>query len=94
MHACIAAVSQGVPAVSVAYSDKFVGVMERIGVGSAVADARCLDKQEILDVVAQTFDQRNEIRRGLLKTMTRVKSTVLSLFNAEEGVRQEGTLVH
>ena len=89
MHACIAAVSQGVPAVSVAYSDKFVGVMERIGVGSAVADARRLDEQAILKVVERTFDQRDEIRRGLLETMLQVKSTVLSLFDAEDGVRQE-----
>jgi colanic acid/amylovoran biosynthesis protein WcaK/AmsJ len=94
MHACIAAVSQGVPAVSVAYSDKFVGVMERIGVGSAVADARCLDEQAILDVVERTFDLRDEIRRGLHEAMLQVKSTVLRLFNAENGVRQEGTLVH
>lgn len=94
MHACIAAVSQGVPAVAIAYSDKFIGVMEKIGVGSAVADARCLDEQAILDIVEQTFDQRDEIRRGLLETMSRVKSTVLGLLEAEDGVREEGSLVH
>src|SRR5215813_2236409 len=64
MHACIAAVSQGVPAVSIAYSDKFKGVMEKIGVGSAVADARRLDGHAILKVVERAFDQRGEIRRG------------------------------
>ena len=31
MHSCIAAVSQCVPAVSIAYSDKFIGVMATLG---------------------------------------------------------------
>jgi len=93
MHACIAAVSQGVPAVSVAYSDKFVGVMETIGVESAVADARCLKEREILAVVEQAFDRRDEIRRGLLETMRRVRIVVLNLFGADAGVRQKASLV-
>jgi len=33
MHACIAALSQGIPAVAIAYSDKFTGVMQTVGAG-------------------------------------------------------------
>jgi polysaccharide pyruvyl transferase WcaK-like protein len=94
MHACIAALSQGVPAVSVAYSDKFVGVMETIGVGSAVADARCLNEQGILSVVEQTLDRRDEIRRGLLETMLRVRSCLMSLFDGEACVCEEEMWAH
>src|ERR1035437_6945226 len=34
MHACIAALSQNIPAVAVAYSDKFLGVMDTVGAAS------------------------------------------------------------
>ena len=84
MHACIAALSQAVPAVSVAYSDKFVGVMETIGVEYAVADARRLKEDGILALVERCFDRRSEIRSGLLETITRVKSSVLGVFDSSQ----------
>lgn len=81
MHACIAAISQGVPAVSVAYSDKFVGVMETVQVESAVADARVLNNQAILSVVEECFDRRAQIRIGLLGRLAQVRACILSLLN-------------
>jgi len=94
MHACIAAVSQGVPAVSLAYSDKFVGVMGAIGAEASVADARCLSTQAILDAVDQAFDSRDEIRERLLQTMVGVRSSVLKMFDSEVCGHEEATLVH
>jgi polysaccharide pyruvyl transferase WcaK-like protein len=81
MHACIAAVSQGVPAVPVAYSDKFVGVMETINIASLVADARKMTQEEILSLVRTAFEQRESIRLSLEKTMPAVKENVLGVFN-------------
>jgi len=40
MHACIAALSQGVPTAALAYSDKTLGVFETAGVGQGVVDPR------------------------------------------------------
>ena len=40
MHACIAALSQNIPAVTIAYSKKFFGVLQTIGAESLVADPR------------------------------------------------------
>jgi len=40
MHACIAALSQGVPTAALAYSDKTLGVFETAGVGEGVVDPR------------------------------------------------------
>ena len=40
MHACIAALSQSIPAVGIAYSDKFSGVFASAGVERLVADPR------------------------------------------------------
>jgi polysaccharide pyruvyl transferase WcaK-like protein len=80
MHACIAAVSQYVPSVCVAYSDKFIGVMETLGVSSIVADARMLSIEGILALAAQSYDQRDGIRRELERRMPEVRATVLDLF--------------
>lgn len=81
MHACIAALSQNIPSVSIAYSKKFLGVMETIGVESLVADPRKLGKEEIIEVIDQAYEQRDIIKKHLEKTMPNVKETVLNLFH-------------
>ena len=80
MHACIAALSQYVPAVAIAYSDKFLGVMQTVGVGSLVADARKMSSEEILEVVNRAFDQRASLRTDLQEKMPQIKQSVLGLF--------------
>ena len=81
MHACIAALSQNIPTVSIAYSRKFIGVMETIGVAELVADPRKLDKEEIFRVIGDAYEHKTGLRGHLEKTMPRVKETVLNLFN-------------
>lgn len=81
MHACIAAVSQHIPAVSVAYSDKFLGVMETIGICSLTADARKLGRDEILKAVDQAYENRRMIAAELEARMPQVKASVLNLFH-------------
>jgi colanic acid/amylovoran biosynthesis protein len=78
MHACIAAVSQSVPAVSIAYSDKFVGVMKAVGVESLVADPRRMTVDEILAHVSSNLQGRDALQRQLLQRMPRVKRTILN----------------
>ena len=89
MHACIAAVSQNVPAVSIAYSDKFIGVMETLGVEGLVADARKMDQEEILELVSKTYEQRAQIRKQLECKMPQVRQTVLNLFDDLSGLTRE-----
>jgi polysaccharide pyruvyl transferase WcaK-like protein len=81
MHACIAALSQSAPTVSIAYSRKFIGVMQTIGVAELVADPRKLEKEEILGIIDNAFEQRASLKRHLEKTMPHVKETILNLFN-------------
>ena len=88
MHACIAAVSQAIPAVCVAYSDKFIGVMSAIGVDSIVADARALDEPQLLEFVEKALDGRAAIRERLEQRMPEVKSRVLNLFVEPSGSAQ------
>lgn len=80
MHACIAALSQCVPAVPIAYSRKFIGVMETIGVESYVADPCSLDEGAILDIIDKAFEDRAAIAEKLKSRMPGVKEQVLGLF--------------
>lgn len=85
MHACIAALSQCVPAVPIAYSRKFIGVMESIGVESYVADPCVLETGAILDIIDKAFEDRTAIAEKLRAQMPAVKKTVLNLFREIHG---------
>jgi polysaccharide pyruvyl transferase WcaK-like protein len=85
MHACIAAVSQSVPAICMAYSDKFIGVMETIGIEDIVVDARKLDKSDMLRAIGRTIDKRAEVCRLLQSRMPGVKSSVMNLLVSAKG---------
>jgi polysaccharide pyruvyl transferase WcaK-like protein len=84
MHACIAAVSQGVPAVSLAYSDKFAGVMEAMGLASLVADLRTMKPDEVLQVVRSAFEERESHRTGLIQQMPKWKKSALEILDEVE----------
>ena len=88
MHACIAAVSQCVPTVSIAYSSKFAGVMETLGAELPVADARRMDEAEILNIVDQAFERRKAIRQQLEHKVPKVKEYVLGLFDETAAARE------
>ena len=84
MHACIAALSQAVPAVGVAYSDKFAGVFATVGVPELVADPRRLDLEQMLAAVARAFDARSELRARLEATVPTVQARVMRLLDEIE----------
>lgn len=79
MHACIAALSQCVPTVAMAYSGKFLGVLKSVGMDSAVADLRCLSIEEVLALLDWHFDQRALLRTELQTRMPRVSNSVFGL---------------
>jgi polysaccharide pyruvyl transferase WcaK-like protein len=79
MHACIAALSQGVPAVGIAYSQKFAGVLGSIGVGHLVADPRQIGIDHIIAMIDKALSERAVIRSHLEKTMPDVQSQVLNV---------------
>lgn len=79
MHACIAALSQEIPAVTIAYSGKFFGVLDTIGVASLVADARELNQDQIIGVINAAFDDRERTANYLSKKVPAVRNAVLRL---------------
>jgi polysaccharide pyruvyl transferase WcaK-like protein len=65
MHATIAALSTGVPAAAVAYSDKFAGTFAEVGRADAVADARRADADGLVGTLVSSYERRHEDRVAL-----------------------------
>lgn len=80
LHACIAALSQCVPAVGIAYSRKFQGVFESVDMESCVVDARSVDREGILKKIELIFDERDKIRRHLKSIIPNTREKVLNIF--------------
>jgi len=93
MHACIAAASQCVPAVPLAYSKKFKGVFDCVGAGDLVADLRCSSRDEILKRTRTHLARRLEVSRQLQGFMKTVHAQVDQAFAlmTELPCRQEET---
>jgi polysaccharide pyruvyl transferase WcaK-like protein len=84
MHACIAALSQCVPAVGLAYSRKFAGVLDSVGGGSRVVDLRESDEPQVLAAIGQALENKSVLRRELEERMPSIKESVLNLFANDE----------
>jgi polysaccharide pyruvyl transferase WcaK-like protein len=80
MHACIAAISQHVPTVGLAYSNKFRGVFESVGMREWVIDIRGCDGNDVLLAVDRAYGCRAEVRSRLESTIPVVRDSVLGLF--------------
>ncbi|MBV8551251.1 MAG: polysaccharide pyruvyl transferase family protein [Acidobacteriaceae bacterium] len=76
MHASIGALSQNVPSVSIAYSDKFIGVMHAIGFVDLVTDPREAGQDDTLAVIEQAFEDRADLHAALAKRMPLVKEAI------------------
>ena len=80
MHACIAALSQGIPAVGVAYSKKFRGVFETVGAEDSVIDGRELNVQEAVDRALHLYADREQLRARLAVTVPAAQARLRSAF--------------
>lgn len=65
MHACIAALSQGIPTVGIAYSRKFRGVFEVIGRAEDVIDGMTIEANDAVGRVMRLFRAREVSRPSL-----------------------------
>ena len=80
MHACIAAMSQGIPTVGVAYSKKFRGVFDSIGVGDKVIDARKVDLDIAIRRVLAFFENRDDLEIDIKEKIDIAKRKVRTTF--------------
>ncbi len=80
MHACIAALSQGIPTVGVAYSRKFAGVLESVGIGHMVIDAKSLDTETAIEKVLFSYEKLTKEKKILQKKIHTVKNHIHKTF--------------
>jgi colanic acid/amylovoran biosynthesis protein len=81
MHACIAALSQCIPAVGLAYSNKFHGVMASIGVEALVVDPSVYSAEECMERIDVLFTGREKHSCMLKRSIPLVENEVLTLFS-------------
>lgn len=78
----VAALSQRIPAVGLAYSKKFSGVFESVDLGDWVADARNLSEKAILEKIELALERRDEIHEHLKDIMPEVRANILNIFKS------------
>ncbi len=86
MHATIAALSSGVPAAALAYSDKFAGTFGDLGRGAHVADARHRDAAALAGVLIASYEQRHDdrpaVRRAASHAQVRAQGQMAEILEA------------
>jgi polysaccharide pyruvyl transferase WcaK-like protein len=81
MHACIAALSQGIPTIGVAYSRKFAGVFEIVGAAEWVIDGRTATIDEALSRTAGIFSMRQANKPALEARVAAAKGELIQVFH-------------
>jgi len=76
MHACIAALTRAIPVVGLAYSGKFAGVFETVGLKDCVVDLRMFDVDEIVAHTTHIYDRRGEIAEALIHNARQARARV------------------
>jgi len=80
MHACIAALSQGIPSVGVAYSKKFKGVFETVGAAGSVIDGRECGVEEAFRRTMDLFKECDTIRPRLETKVKEARAHLCAVF--------------
>jgi polysaccharide pyruvyl transferase WcaK-like protein len=83
MHACIAAISQNVPSIALAYSNKFTGVMNSVCDAVRVVDLRQAQTYEVCKTVNDTLINCQQIRDQLERRMPEINAQIYELFRSE-----------
>ncbi len=76
MHSCIAALSQGICTVGVAYSKKFMGVFQSLGCQNLVIDGRTVTTGEAVERVIEAYETRTETAPSIQEAVSRAQRTI------------------
>lgn len=80
MHSCIAALSQGIPCVGVAYSRKFQGVFESVGMEDWVVDGREANDEEAVRRILLLYAKRDDVREKLRRNASDARERLTGVF--------------
>lgn len=79
MHACIAALSQSIPAVGIAYSKKFKGVFSSVGLPELVVETSRQTEDGLITAIGVLYDQRTVFAATLRESMPGITGQVKGL---------------
>jgi len=82
MHACIGAISMGVPTVPVAYSRKFIGIWEQYGMKDCIADAKTMSIEEIISKIDYCYTNKSKVKDTLDTELKNVKDDIDAMFES------------
>lgn len=82
MHACIAALSQAIPAVGIAYSRKFIGLYETLHCQDLVLDPRKKEEFSIISSLIQLYKQRKYLSNELKKQIPCIDQKLTVMFKS------------
>ena len=85
LHACIGALSQGIPAVGVAYSDKFIDVFGSIGLSDLVVDARAVSEDTAI-VTIRRLMSAHDLAERVRTSAAVVERNIRDCFSALNGL--------
>ena len=80
LHSCIAALSQGIPTIGIAYSKKFKGVFESVGAGDWVIDGCAMKNQDAIARFIALFEKRASMRLKLTENVANARSILNGTF--------------
>lgn len=80
MHACIAALSQGIPCVGVAYSMKFRGVFESVGMPDWVVDGRSVTGEQAEARIMELYRRRDAARGAMAEAADQARARLGEVF--------------
>ena len=80
LHSCIGALSQRVPTIGLAYSRKFSGVFESVGVGGMAVDMTGCDTETIVRRCLQSFENRDLVSSVLASKLPEVETHLRKVF--------------
>lgn len=90
MHSCIAALSQGVPCVGVAYSMKFGGVFDSVGMLDWVVDGRVTDSARAIKSIQNLYQSRDSVREVLAYNSEQARQKLREVFRQLVDGKQQG----
>ncbi len=82
MHSCIAALSQHIPTIGMAYSKKFAGVFKTVDMLDCVMEMTQVDNASALAIVDSLYQQRQKIRQRLKTSIPQTQKKVTERFNS------------
>ncbi len=85
MHSCIGALSNKIPAIAIAYSKKFIGVLNTIGLKDLVIDPRELDTEEIVNRIIEVYKRKEFNKKVLDKIIPKVNQRIMQLYGDVKG---------